>query len=394
MKFISTILKKFFKWLLILFVLLNILILISGKAYLYKGFSNTYLKGRTTASIYEYKIFDNNIVAAGHFSEWAVGKDYNTKKVPAEHLSYVNALNTVAYLIIKDDSIRYEEYWAAGSDTSHTNSFSMAKTIVSILVGIAVEDKKIKSIDQPVGDFLPEYTEGEKSKITIRHLLTMSSGINFDESYTNPIGFTAEAYFGNDLHKLIFKYEVVEKPGKSFDYLSGNTQLLAFVLNKATGMSLSEYASEKLWKAVEAKYDAYWSLDRENGVEKAYCCFNSNARDFARIGKLYLDSGRWNGKQVVPEKYVVESILPAPTIEKDDHSKNNRYGYSWWLLPDYKGHSVFYARGILGQYIVAIPDLKMIVVRLGEKREHSAINGHPADVYRYIDIALEMYSGK
>lgn len=394
MKLISTIFKKFFKWLFILFVLLNILILISGKTYLYKGFANTYLKGRTTASIYEYKIFNNSTVEAGRSRKWPAGKDYNTKKIPSEHLTYINTLNTVAYLIIKDDSIRYEEYWNAGSDTSHTNSFSMAKTIVSILVGIAIEEKKIKNIDQPVGDFIPEYKEGSKSKITIRHLLTMSSGINFDESYTNPIGFAAEAYFGNDLHKLIFKYDALEVPGKYFEYLSGNTQLLGFVLTQATGMSLSEYASEKLWKAVEAQHDAYWSLDRENGVEKAYCCFNSNARDFARIGKLYLDSGRWNGKQVVPEKYVLESIQPAPTIEKDDHSKNNRYGYSWWLLPDYKGHSVFYARGILGQYIIMIPDFRMIIVRLGEKRELSSINGHPADVYRYITIALEMYAGK
>ena len=162
------------------------------------------------------------------------------------------------------------------------------------------------------------------------------------------------------------------------------------MLSKATGMSVSDYASEKLWQPIEAEHDAFWSVDHKDGDEKAYCCFNSNARDFAHIGKLYLDSGKWRGKQVVPEKYVLESLQPAPTLEKDGNSKNNRYGYSWWLLPNYKGHTVFYARGVLGQYIIMIPDLKMIVVRLGKKRELTSVNGHPTDFYWYMDAALEM----
>jgi len=399
MKRFLKILKKFFKWLLILLVVLNILILVSGKTYLYKGFANTYLKGRITANIDEYKIFQNRIVKAaqvqdGKHSEWALGKDYNKTKIPSQYLNDIEKVQTVAYLIIKDDSIRHEEYWEGYSDTSHTSSFSMAKTFISILVGIAVEEGKIKSIDEPVGDFLPEYKEGNKSKVTIRHLLTMSSGINFDESYINPIGFAAEAYYGNDLRKLIFKYDAVDEPGKNFEYKSGNTQLLGFVLSKATGMSVSDYASEKLWKPVEAQHDAYWSLDHTNGDEKAYCCFNSNVRDFARIGKLFLDSGRWNGKQVVPEKYVFESIQPAPTFDKDENTQNSRYGYSWWLLPNYKGHNIFYARGVLGQYIIMIPDLKMIVVRLGRHRNSTLIHGHPLDLYRYIDAALEMCEKK
>ena len=350
------------------------------------------MKGRMTADIDEYKIFDNRIVNAGiNHSAWALGKDYNKTKIPSQYQGDMERVKTIGYLIIKDDSIRHEEYWDGYSDTSHTSSFSMAKTFISILVGIAVEEGKIKSIDEPVGDFIPEYKEGNRGKITIRHLLTMSSGINFDESYINPIGFAAEAYYGSDLRKLVFKYDVTEEPGKYFEYKSGNTQLLGFVLSKATGMCVSDYASEKLWKPVEAEHDAYWSLDHKDGDEKAYCCFNSNVRDFARIGKLYLDSGRWNGKQLVPEKYVLESIQPASTLEKDDNSTNNRYGYSWWLLPNYKGHNIFYARGVLGQYIVMVPDLKMIVVRLGRKRELTSVNGHPVDLYWYIDAALEMY---
>ncbi len=392
MKRVQKIVLKFFKWLLIIIIILNVLILISGKTYLYKGFANTYLKGRVTADIDEYKIFDNRIVKAGKTEAWALGKDYNTVKIPSQYTGDIERVKTIAYLVIKDDSIRHEEYWSGYSDTSHTSSFSMAKTFISILVGIAIEEGKIKSLDQPVSDFLPEFKEGSRSKVTLRHLVTMSSAINFDESYINPIGFAAEAYYGSDLRKLIFKYDVEGDPGKKFEYLSGNSQLLGFILSKATGKSVSEYAAEKLWKPIHAAYDAYWSLDHKDGDEKAYCCFNSNVRDFARIGKLYLDSGRWDTTQVVPVKYVLESINPAPTI--DDGSPNQRYGYAWWIIPAYKGHKIFYARGILGQYIIDIPDLKMIVVRLGRKRELTSVNGHPSDLYWYIDAALEMCEKK
>ena len=389
---------KFLKWLLFVFIALNLLIVIAGKTYLYKGFANTYLKGRSTADIDEYKIFENRIVKnTDVVQEWSKAKAYNQTKIPAKYTPDMERMQTIAYVVIKDDSIQHEEYWNGYSDTSHTGSFSMAKSIISILVGIALEEGKIKSLDEPISDFLPEYNEGDKSKITIRHLLTMSSGIDFDESYSNPLGFAAEAYYGSDLRKLIFKYGIKSEPGKNFEYLSGNTQLLGFILKEATGLNVSDYASQKLWTLIHAKQNAYWSLDHEDGDEKAYCCFNSNALDFARIGKLYMDSGRWNGNQIVPEKYVLESLQPAPLIDEGTHNK--RFGYSWWLLPNYspsfgseKSYNIFYARGVLGQYIVVLPELKMIIVRLGKHREKEAVNGHPIDLYWYIDAALEMYS--
>ena len=152
-------------------------------------------------------------------------------------------------LIIHHDSIVFEKYWGEFNDKSCTNSFSIAKTVTSILVGCAIADGSIKSLDQPVGDFLPEYKEGDFSKITVRHLLTMSSGIAFDEDYADPCAYPAEAYYGSDLRSLTLGYTTVtEEPGKTFRYLSGNTQVLGFVLAKATGKTLSDYASEKLWQ--------------------------------------------------------------------------------------------------------------------------------------------------
>lgn len=384
--------KKFFKWLLIILVVLNLAIIVTGRTYLYKGIWNTYLKGRSGPAVDEYQIFDNREVKAGNYQAWPIGKDYNKSTIPAKYKSEFSELATISYIIIKDDSIRYEEYWDGGGENSVTNSFSVAKTFVSILTGVALQEGKIKSLDQPVGDFIPEFKEGENAKLTIKHLLTMSSGINFDEDYVSPFAYPAQAYYGSDLTKLTYKYKVTEQPGKVFKYLSGNTALLAFVLNKATGKTLSEYASEKLWKPMGAKNPAYWSLDHENGVEKAYCCFNSNARDFARFGQLYLDSGKWNGTQLVPADYVMQSIRPADLIT-DDEKSNTDYGYAWWLLK-HKDHDIFYARGILGQYIIVIPKEKMVIVRLGKKREKREGNEHPLDLYTWIDAALEMYGSK
>lgn len=384
------ILKKIGKWFLIILVVLNIAIIVSGKTYLYKGIGNTYLKGRSGPSINEYDIFDNREVKAGNGQEWVKAKNYNRITIPSEYEKPFSDMQTVAFVIIKNDSLVHEQYWDGFGADSRSNSFSMAKTFVSMLIGIAIDEGKIKSINQPVSDFLPEFKEGENAKLTINHLLTMSSGINFDEDYKSPFAYPAQAYYGNDLKKLTYKYKVTKEPGKTFEYLSGNTELLGFIIEKATGKTLSEYMSEKLWKPLGAKYTALWSLDHENGMEKAYCCFNSNAPDFARLGKLYLDSGKWNGKQLISMEYVMNSVKPADLIDTEG-KQNDKYGYAWWLLPAYKNHNIFYARGILGQYIICIPDKKMVIVRLGKKREKVAGTDHPKDVFSYIDASLEMY---
>lgn len=384
------ILKRIGKWFLVIFVLLNLAILVSGKTYLYKGVANTYLKGRKGPSIDEYQIFANREVKAGTPLPWANAKSANSKQLSEEHQKQFSDLQTVAYVIIKNDSIQHEEYWDGYGKDSYTNSFSMAKSFVSILIGKAISEGKIQNVDEPVGDFLPEFKEGDKSKVTIRHLLTMSSGIDFDEDYVNPLAYPAAAYYGTDLKGLTLKYGMATTPGKTFKYLSGNSELLGIILEKVTGMKLADYASEKLWKPIGAEHSAFWSLDHEDGMEKSYCCFNSNARDFARIGELYLDSGRYNGQQIIPVDYVLSSIRPADLVYEDGR-KNDKYGYSWWLIPNYKGHSVFYARGILGQYILCIPDEKMVVVRLGRQRDKDKKPDHPLDVNYYLDAALEMY---
>lgn len=360
----------------------------TGHSYLYKGVANTYLKGRTGPNIDEFRIFYNRMVEAGEHHPWPVSSSYNSKEIPEQYEADFLQYKTIAYLIIKNDSLVFEKYWDEYSEDSYTNSFSMAKTIVSILTGIAIREEKIKSIDQPVCDFLPEYCDEPNQKLSIKHLLTMSSGIGFDEDYAGAFNFPAKAYYGSDLEKLVRHYQMTEEPGKTFDYQSGTTQLLGFVLEKATGTTLSEYASEKLWKPLGAKNPAFWSLDREDGHEKAYCCFNSNARDFARLGQLYLDSGRWKGQQIVPEEFALNSVKIANLLEKNGEP-TTRYGYSWWLLK-HKGHKVFYARGILGQYVFVLPEKNLVVVRLGHKRAQNAKANPPDDVLMWLDAALNI----
>lgn len=352
-------LKKIGYWFLGVLVVINAAILITGNTYLYKA---TYYH---KASIDDYKIFENREVKTGTFVPIPDSRDYNKTKLNDNFRKVLEEDGTIAYLVEKNDSVLYEEYWDSYNADSYSGSFSVAKSIVGLLVGIAIDEGEIKSVDEKVSDFIPEYKQGLNAKLTICHLLTMSAGFNMKESYVNPFSLTVKIYFGSGLVGIIKNLKVAEEPGVHFDYQSVNMLVLAYVLEKATGKNLSEYASEKLWKPLGAKHDALWSLDGANGFEKAYCCFNSNARDFSRIGLLALHEGNFNGQQIVPEEYMKESTEAAPLIDENSIPVT-QYGYAWWRAKA-NGEDFFYARGILGQFIVILPRENMVIVRLGTK---------------------------
>ena len=338
----------------------------------------------------DYPIFENRVVEKGESMPWAESDVYNMGSYSDSLRSKIEELSTIAFLVIRDKQILYEEYWDGYSAASKTNSFSAAKSIIGLLTGIAIDEGKIKSIDDKVTDYFPEIGGEYSNILTIKDVLAMSSGLNWDESYGSLFSTTTEAYYGNNLDKLIFRLNVVDEPGQEFKYLSGNTQLLAMIVKKATGMNVSDYASEKLWKPLGAEYDALWSLDKEDGMEKSYCCFNSNARDFARIGQLVLDTGKWIGNQLVSSEYILMSENPVDGIKEPGTDIDiDYYGLQWWLM-NYKNHKIIYARGILGQYIFAIPDMNTVVVRLGHKRSENKISHHPECAYTYIQAAFEI----
>ncbi len=358
----------------------------------YRYLQSALMVANKGATIEDYKIFENRTVKASDKpDEWEKAKDYNKKQIPADLLKEVERYKTISFLVIQNGKLKYEQYWDGYSEISHSNSFSMAKSIISLLIGIAIEEGKIKSIDQKVADFIPEFKEGGKAEISIKDLLRMSSGLKWDENYASPLAEVVRAYFESDLYDFTANLSVDYQAGKFWEYQSCDSQLLGFVLIKATGKSLSAYASEKLWKPLGAKSDALWSLDKLNGDEKANCCFNINARDFARLGLMVLNKGEWKGKQIVPAKYIEEAISPANTlIDREDQSKTVRhYGYQFWIVY-HKGLTIPCFRGVLGQYILIIPERNAIVVRLGHERDEEKINYTPKDVYTYLDIALGM----
>jgi CubicO group peptidase (beta-lactamase class C family) len=314
-----------------------------------------------------------------------VGADYNRQQLPDSTQQLLDALQTVAVVKIKGDSLRFEQYRDGYSDSSLSGSFSVAKSITSLLIGVAIKEGKIQSVDQPVGDFIPAFKEGEKGKVTIRHLLTMSSGTDWYESYKDPLSVTAELYYGDDVEKTALGVKMERAPGTLHYYKSGDTQLLGLILEKATGMPLSDYAAEKLWKPLGAVHPALWSVDKPDGKIKAYCCFNTNARDFARIGQLMLQGGKWNGVSVIDSNYFQASITPC-RIQDKEGEVCDYYGYQWWIDPEHPG--IFYARGILGQYIIIIPARKTVIVRLGRKTSPVRVRTVPTEVRHLINWGL------
>ena len=372
--------KAFFAILLLLVISFAAYALISGKTYLFKAVYYNF------AGIDDYKIFTNDTVLTAEPQPWKIAPRPGLK-VPDSLASLLSDLGTVAVLVVKNREVIYEKYDDGYSDTSLSNSFSVAKSITSLLVGAAIREGLIRSENDLVGNYLPEFSTGLATKLRIRDLLTMSSGSDWNESYANPFSVTTEAYYGSDLRSTATSVTIKKQPGSYFSYKSGDTELLGLVLEKATGRSLASYAAEKLWRPLGAEQPALWSTDRTGGSAKAYCCFNSNARDFARLGQLMLDSGRWNGTTIINPDYFKASVTGC-LIPDETGTPANYYGYQWWIRPSYPG--VFYARGILGQYIIIIPSRQLVLVRLGHNRSSKKIDGAPAEVDALINWGLTL----
>lgn len=272
---------------------------------------------------------------------------------------YLSDNNTVAFLIIQNDSIHYENYFSNYDSSDIVPSFSMSKSIVSMLIGCALDDGLIDSVSEPITNYIPELREGMEF-VTIEHLLQMTSGIEFNESYFNPFGDAAAFYYGRKLRKKMRKMKAASLPGAKFEYISGNTQLLGLVLERALKTkTITEYLQEKIWTPLEMEFDASWSIDRKkNGIEKTFCCLNARARDFAKLGRLYLKDGNWNGTQIVSKEWVEQS-----TISDVSNGSVPYYQYQWWM-PN-PGED-FLASGFLGQYIYVHPAKNLIIVRLGK----------------------------
>ena len=378
--------KTFFKaisWFVAIITLAVLVAYITGNQFLVKGLWAAYLHGNTSATIGDAQFFETRTVKAGDEIPWEVAENFNRIELSDRLRVSLEETQSVAFLMAKNGELIFEEYWDDYSESSRSNSFSMAKSITTMLLQCAIQDGYVKSWDQPVKDFLPELQGEFANELTLRHLCTMTAGLDFNEHYTNPFDITAKMYYGPDVEKLMLEEVPVHKqPGlNSFEYQSGATQLLGLSLMRATGKSEAEYASEKLWKPLGAKHSAEWHLDAENGKELSFCCFNSNARDFARFGQMMLQRGNYNGEQILDSAFVDTATVPYAVPY---------YGHSFWMTDDYGPH-IFYQRGILGQYIIVIPEHDLVIVRLGHMRLGSDMH-HSIDFRLIIEEVLKMLS--
>jgi len=265
----------------------------------------------------------------------------------------------VAFLLIQNDTLLYENYFDGYDSMAIIPSFSVAKSFVSALTGIAIDEGYIYSVNQSITFFLKELGP-EFNDITIENLLNMRSGIKFNEGYNTPFADMPKYYYGTDLKKYIKKLKIEEPPGIHYNYISVNTLLLSLIVERATNTKLNVYLEKKLWKPMGMESDASWSIDSEkNRTIKAFCCLNATARDFAKFGRLYLHHGNWQGRQLVPADWVKRS---TSIINDSRDSQNYPYTYQWRVLEN----GAFFAKGILGQYIFVYPEKNVIGVRMGK----------------------------
>lgn len=382
-------LKKLLKWLIILSILLVSVLYITDTDYLLKAVRTIYLKGHTTAFLEDYHEFDNRTIENATPQPWPIHKDYNTASESQRLVKTNTDYGTIAYVIIKNDSVWFENYYDGFDEDSKSNSFSMAKSYVSAMLGKAIMQGKIKGLDQPVSDFFPEFNEGYAAQLKVGDLSSMSSGSSWDEAYYSPLSITTRAYFYDDLRKMMLeRVKIIDEPGKKFKYLSGDTELLGMILEKATGKHLADYLSESFWKPLGCENQALWQVDsEENGMEKAYCCIASNAKDFAKMGKLYKDHGKWNGQQLLDSAFIATSVTPR-------YNESPQYGYGWWLY-NKDNKEFFMMRGHLGQMVIVNRKDNVIIVRLGHKRiPQTHVGEFAEDVNIYIEEAYQMMSGK
>jgi CubicO group peptidase (beta-lactamase class C family) len=299
------------------------------------------------------------------------------KKLPDEYTfkgksksvsSFIDHTSTTGLVVVKDDTIIFEKYYRGNTESSKAISWSVAKSFVSALFGIAVAEGYIKDINQPVTDYLPSLKSSGYNGVSIKNVLQMSSGVRFNEDYGD---FTSDInrmgmYFALNmpLADFVASLKSERQQGIFNHYISMDTQVLGMILRTATGKNLSEYAQEKLWKPLGMESDAYWLID-SSGMEMAFGGLNVTLRDYARFGRLYLKQGNWNGKQIIPAAWCKASVTPDAHHlmpgKRPDSSWILGYGYQWWIPENPDGD--YLAIGIYGQAIYVYPRYNIVIAK-------------------------------
>jgi CubicO group peptidase (beta-lactamase class C family) len=343
-------------------------------------------------TIHDHKTHPVRVVENGDAPQaWPFDSAYNQKQIPEAFMTIIDSNDTHAFLVIQDGKLIYEKYWDGYDSAKISGSFSAAKSIISLLIGIAIDEGKIKSVEEPAGNYLPHFKTNGLEKIRIKDLLTMSSGTNYNEGDKSYFSMNAYGYYGDDEEYMVSMMKKKEEPGVYWQYRSGDTQVLGLIVEKVFGQSISALVSERFMKPMGANADALWLLDGAGKHEKAFCCFNAVARDYAKFGQLVLNKGNWNGKQIVSEKYIAEATAPATSLK--DRTENDQpvdfYGYQYWMV-NHSGVHAIAQNGLFGQYVYIIPAKNAVVVRLGESKVTKPVHHHQPENFVYLDAVKDI----
>lgn len=292
----------------------------------------------------------------------AMPTEVQYKKATTKWNDFLEVTNTNAFLVIRNGVLTYEWYKPGFDASTEFPSYSVAKTMTSIMIGRLVDEGKIKESDYFV-DFYPEYKNGSAfDRVTIKSLLDMQGGIAVSDNYpTGPQGWgvaIAQMYATTDMHWFLSHNRKMDsEPGARAEYRSIDTQLLGMIIKKVTGMSVSDYFSQTVWQKVGAEFPATWNVDRVGGYEKTFCCFNAAARDYARVGLAILNGGYASSTQIITKDWLRRITTPVVTL---DHG----WGYGAQVWHPFNGISM--ALGLHGQFIFVDPASRTVIVKLSD----------------------------
>ncbi|WP_345197926.1 serine hydrolase [Kistimonas scapharcae] len=322
--------------------------------------------------------------------------NYQWNNEQRELEDWLDRTETTGMIVLKDGKIVFQEYYRGNNENSRTISWSVAKSVVSALTGFALQDGAIKTLEDPVTDYVPELKASGYDNVRLKDVLQMSSGVGFNEDYgdfhsdINRMGRTMA--LGTSIDDFVISLKNAREPGTYNHYVSMDTQVVAMVITRATGKNLSEYMEEKLWSRLGAESDVYWLTD-DGGVELAFGGLNSTLRDYARFGQLYLNLGKnWQGKQLLPESWIKASVTPdAPHLMPGDNpASGSRFGYAyqWWLPEETTDEGDYLAVGIYGQFIYVNPKHRVVIAKSSAYSDYNnsseAMETESIAVFRHI----------
>lgn len=273
---------------------------------------------------------------------------------------YLARSKTVAFVVVQGDALLYQRAFGDRTPDTKVQIFSVSKSIQSLLVGAAIRERRIRAIEQPITDFVPELAPRGFSAVTLEHLLDMTSGSSYVES-DNPFGRHPALYYGTDMTPDLLDLDLEAQPGQRWRYKSGDSQLVGLALARALAPeTITDFARRVLWEPLGMEHEGSWAIDHPGGLEKTFCCLSMRAIDLAKIGAMVASQGRWRGKEIIPAAWIARATTP-----RADAGSAPFYRLGWWIPPELEGG--FMGSGHLGQYLIVLPRSRLVVVRLGER---------------------------